>query len=72
MNETMQARLDRLEMLYSNQDYTIQTLNDTVAQQDQEISRLNLSIEQLKLQLSALKTEVVSEISLEPEKPPHY
>ncbi len=72
MNESIQARLEHLETLYSEQEYTVQALNDTVAQQDREIVRLTLSIERLKDQLIALKTEDSSNISSDNEKPPHY
>ena len=40
VTEALQSRMERLEMLHSEQDYTIQTLNDTVAQQDQQIALL--------------------------------
>jgi uncharacterized coiled-coil protein SlyX len=43
-----------------------------VAQQDQEILRLNISIEQLKVQLQSLKTDGPSDIDPGFEKPPHY
>ena len=72
MSDSLQARLDRLELLYSEQDHTIQTLNDVVAQQSQEISRLNLHLEKIKVQLQSLKTESASEIDSGFEIPPHY
>ena len=72
MNESLQARLEHLETLYSEQEYTVQALNDTVAQQDREISSLTLSIEQLRDQIKALKTELPGDISSDNEKPPHY
>ncbi len=72
VSKTEQARLDSLELLYSEQDHMIQTLNDIVAQQSQEISRLNLQIEQIKVQLQSLKSESATETSSEFEIPPHY
>ena len=72
MTESLEAKLNRLEILYTEQDYTIQTLNNMVAQQDQEISRLNIDIQQLKAQLQALKTDGSSDIDPGFEKPPHY
>lgn len=72
MTESLDAKLSRLEILYTEQDYTIQTLNNMVAQQDQEISRLNISIEHLKVQLQSLKTDTSSDIDTGFEKPPHY
>ena len=72
MTESLEAKLNRLEMLYAEQDYTIQTLNNMVAQQDQEISRLNNDIQQLKIQLQALKADGSSDFDSGFEKPPHY
>ena len=72
MSETLESKLERLETLFSEQDHTIQTLNDMVAQQDQEISQLNISLELLKDQLQALRTELSSDIDTGNEKPPHY
>jgi len=72
VNESLQARLEHLEALYSEQEYTVQALNDTVAQQDRELARLTLIVERLKDQLLALKTEVTSDINTDNEKPPHY
>jgi len=72
VSKSQQTRLESLELLYSEQDHTIQTLNDIVTQQSQEISRLNLQVEQIKLQLQSLKSESATEISSEFEIPPHY
>ena len=70
--EWREARLERLETLYSEQEYTVQALNDVVASQDREITNLSLGIERLKEQLKALGAESSSNISSEIEKPPHY
>jgi len=76
MSESAQARLDRLESLYSEHDHTMQMLNDMVAQQSQEISRLQAQLEQIKIQLQSLKTESAGEVDSpshdEYEIPPHY
>jgi len=76
MSESVQARLDKLESLYSEQDHTTQMLNDMVAQQSLEISRLQAQLEQIKIQLQSLKTESASEgdsvSESEFEIPPHY
>ncbi len=76
MSKSLQDRLDKLELLYSEQDHTIQTLNDMVAQHSQEISRLYSQLEQMKIQLQSLKTESASDIDSpsrgEFEIPPHY
>ena len=72
MSDNLQSRLERLEVLYSEQDYTIQSLNDMIAQQDREIARLNLNIEQLKLRLQTLTSELSDDIDPAFEQPPHY
>jgi len=72
VSDSLKSKLDRLETLFSEQDYTIQALNDVVAQQDQEISRLNSSLESLRDQLQALRTELSNDLDPVDEKPPHY
>jgi uncharacterized coiled-coil protein SlyX len=72
VTESLDAKLSRLETLFTEQDYTIQALNNMVAQQDKEISRLNINVEQLKIQLQSLKADASSDIDPGFEKPPHY
>jgi len=72
VSDSLQSRLERLEILYSEQDYTIQSLNNMVAQQEREISLLNLNIEQLKNRLQALTSELPNDIDPGFELPPHY
>lgn len=72
MTDSLQSRLDQLEVLYSEQDYTIQALNDQVAQQDQEIARLTLSLEQLHQQLQNLRSELSGDVDSGDQPPPHY
>jgi len=72
VTDSLQSRLDQLEVLYSEQDYTIQALNDLVAQQDREIARLTLSLEQLQQQLQTLRSELSGDIDSGDPPPPHY
>jgi uncharacterized coiled-coil protein SlyX len=72
VSDSLESKLTRLEMLYTEQDYTIQTLNEVVAQQDQEISMLNLNIEKIKNQLQMLRSDLSSNIDPIVDKPPHY
>ncbi len=73
MTDSLQSRLDRLEILYSEQDYTIQALNSTISDQERDITRLTLNLEQLRLQLQALlRSELSSDIDPAFEQPPHY
>ena len=72
VTESLESKLANLEMLYSEQDHIIQTLNDVVSQQDREITRLNLAIENIQAQLKSLKPELSEDINPAFEKPPHY
>ena len=69
---SLQTRLERLEALYSEQDYTIQALNDTVSRQDREIASLLQDIEQLRQQLQSLRSGLADDIDPGFQKPPHY
>ena len=64
-------RLTRLEMLFSEQEHTIQSLNDIVIQQTRLISKLGSDLQLLKQQYQELKSALPGEFS-EIEKPPHY
>jgi len=70
--DSSQSRLDRLEMLYSELDHTIQALNNTISQQDREIIRLNLNLEQLRQQIKSLQSEPSADVGSGFEPPPHY
>jgi len=72
MSASQQARLEQLEVLYSEQDYLVQTLNATVAQQEKEILRLSRNIERISAQLQSLTNSLGDEIDPLVEKPPHY
>ena len=72
MTEKLQDQLDRLEILYSEQDYTIQALNNMVARQQQEISRLGAHVERLEVELRSLKSDLPGDAGSGFEKPPHY
>lgn len=72
MQASQQTRLEQLEILYSEQDYLVQTLNATVAQQEKEILRLTRSIEHILTQMQALRNSLGDGIDASVEKPPHY
>lgn len=72
VSDGLQSRLERLEVLYSEQDYTIQSLNNMIAQQDREIAQLSLHIEQIRIRLQALASENSADIDTGFEQPPHY
>ncbi len=72
MSQSLEDKIAQLEVMFSEQEYTIQSLNDMIAQQDQEISQLNINLDQVKVQLRALKSELSIDIDPEIDKPPHY
>ena len=72
MSDTTSTRLQQLEMLYSEQEFTIQSLSDTVARQDREIARLRRDLELLENRIQSLQNEPDGGIDPASEKPPHY
>ena len=66
-----EERLNKLEMLFSEQEYTIQILNTIVTRQDDELARLSTRVERLQRQLGDLR-EQVSDIAPGHDRPPHY
>ena len=69
--ESQSARLSKLETLFCEQEYTIETLNTIVTQQNDEIKLLTTQFEIMKHQLKELKKQI-PEMIIEDEKPPHY
>ncbi len=72
MTDSLQSRLDQLEVLYSEQDHTIQTLNKVVTQQDREIARLTLSLDHMQQQLQTLRSDLSGDTDSGDQPPPHY
>ncbi len=71
MNSRITEQITRLEMMYSEQEYTIQSLNEIVARQTGEISDLKSELQALKLHYQELKSELPDQFN-DIEKPPHY
>mgnify|MGYP002631929383 CR=1 FL=1 len=65
------TRIDKLEILFSEHEYTVESLNTVVIRQVKEIDRLNDTIELLKHQIREFKKQI-PESSIVDEKPPHY
>ena len=63
----MEDRLNKLEMLYSDQSQTIEEMSAEMFQQQKEITALKLQIEELKEQMEAGGNEIGGN-----ERPPHY
>ncbi|MCP4238540.1 MAG: SlyX family protein [Aestuariibacter sp.] len=73
MTVEISEKLTEIETLYSEQEYTIQMLNDIVTRQDKEISRLNNDLQWLKQQLLDLREQMPDAgIASTNEVPPHY
>jgi len=64
-------RLQRLEILVSEQEYTIETLNRIVTEQTKDIDRLEFTVEQLRQQVGDLRKRIPEAKPVD-EKPPHY
>ena len=71
MEQDISTHITRLEMLYSEQEYTIQALNQIATRQDHEITRLRSDLDLLKQQYRDLKTDLPPPPGGE-EEPPHY
>jgi len=69
--DTPEQRINRLEMLFSEQEYTIETLNDIVTRQADDIVRLSARLEQLNQHFKDLREQLPDAASAF-EKPPHY
>ena len=72
MAQTLESRLEKLEVLYAEQDHTVQALNDVVSNQEREITQLKQSLKQLEQQISAIKSDLGGDIDPANETPPHY
>ena len=72
MVTSLEKRLEKLEVLCSEQDYTLQELSASVARQDQEIARLVRKLDILDEQLDSLKTGLGDDVDTGDERPPHY
>ena len=69
--ENLQTRIDKLEILFSEQEYTVESLNSVVTRQAQEIDQLTDSIDLLKFQIKEFKKQLPDSAIVD-EKPPHY
>lgn len=65
------SRISQLEILFTQQEYTIETLNTVITQQTLDIDQLTQQIDLLKHQLRELKQQL-PEVTVVNEKPPHY
>jgi len=67
----MESRIEQLELKLSFMEDTVQALNDVVTRQDLEIQQLNMQLKHLKDKLQDVKSDtVIPEADETP--PPHY
>jgi uncharacterized coiled-coil protein SlyX len=71
MNSTSLEKISKLEILFAEQEYTVQTLNDIVTRQDRDIAKLKVYYQELKFQYQDLKSQLPDQGSSS-EIPPHY
>ncbi len=71
MAKDIKAQLTRLETLYTEQEYTIQALNQVTIRHDHEISQLRSELQLLDRQYRALRENLPSQTA-DNQKPPHY
>ncbi len=69
--DNLKARIDKLEILFSEQEYTVESLNSVVTRQAKEIDQLTVMTELLKHQIKEFKKQI-PESAIVDEKPPHY
>lgn len=74
MNATTLEQIAKLEVLFAEQEYTVQTLNDIVTRQDRDIAKLKMDYQDLKSQYLDLKSQLPDQSGLgeNTEVPPHY
>lgn len=74
MNNDALKRLENIEILFSEQEYTLQTLNEIVTRHANKIDLLEEKINLYKEQIIALQESQHSESNGEvvDERPPHY
>ena len=71
MAKDIKAQITRLETLYTEQEYTIQALNQVTIRHDHEISQLRSKLLLLDRQFRSLRENFPQQVTGD-EKPPHY
>jgi SlyX protein len=71
MANTEEAIID-LQMKLSFQDSLLEDLNQVIISQQDQISRLELAIQTLKVQVSSMQTSMNTGTTQQHEIPPHY
>jgi SlyX protein len=66
---SLSDRIDALEMRLTHQDETIETLNQTITAQWQQIDALTRQVAELKQRLQDAESNLPGPVN---ERPPHY
>ena len=66
------ARLDKLEIVFAEHEYTVETLNTIVTRQGEEIRQLKEQLDLFTQQMKELKMQLPAATTQVDEKPPHY
>lgn len=69
--EDLQARIENLETKIAFQDYTIESLNDSIAQQQQQIAQMTFKMNHMVERLKSMQPSNVASQE-EETPPPHY
>ncbi len=74
MNEEALRRLENIEILFSEQEYTIQALDEIVTRHAHKIDQLEEKIIRYKAQITELQEAQNLETlhTISDERPPHY
>lgn len=68
----MEDAIIDLQMKLAFQDSLLEELNQVIIDQQDQLSRLELAIETLKVQMHTMQTSMHSETTQQHEIPPHY
>jgi SlyX protein len=69
--DDLHTRINKLEILFSEQEYTVESLNTVVTRQALEIEQLNMKVNVLKQHIREYRKQF-PESAIVDEKPPHY
>jgi len=68
----MEDAIIDLQTKVAFQDSLLEELNQVIVDQQDQISRLELAIETLKVQINTMQTSLHQEVGQQHEVPPHY
>jgi SlyX protein len=69
---TVNDEIVELQMKVSFQDSLLEDLNQVIIDQQKQISRIELMIETMKVQMNSMQTSSQQESGSQHELPPHY